>query len=267
MKELNQIIDLCDSMIDCIEKSGNICPRNKEYEDYKRLINRFFDSSTNINNDYGPYQVLSKLYFSGNNYSVCISEAQMIRDTVIWMKHDLFPDCFEKIFISHREKDKDQVAAFLDLLYAIGIPRPTSNDPKSTVFCTSHPSAFIGNGQRNLDTIKQQFQSHEHTFYILWYTDSYFESQACLNEAGAIWAMDKRYQEILSPSFKSERINGLLDKQRVWFRANDKARINDFKEQLEKMFGLAPLTTNAWETARDTYISQIETIDENSQSC
>lgn len=41
------------------------------------------------------------------------------------MKHTLLPDSFEKIFISHREKDKANVEALVELLYAIGIPRPT----------------------------------------------------------------------------------------------------------------------------------------------
>ena len=34
--------------------------------------------------------------------------------------------------------------------------------------------------------IREQFQGHSHIYFILWYTDNYFESQACLNEAGAI---------------------------------------------------------------------------------
>ena len=69
-------------------------------------------------------------------------------------------------------------------------------------------------------------------------SDNYFESQACLNEAGAIWALKRNYQEILSPQFDNKKIGGLLDKQPVWFKSNDAERLNIFKEQLEKMFEL-----------------------------
>ena len=100
--------------------------------------------------------------------------------------------------------------------------------------------------------------SDEHVFYILWYSDKYFKSQACLNEAGAIWAMKKKYQEILMPNFDSGSIKGLLDKQQVWFRANDKMRLNTFKEQVEKMFALPPTTANAWEMARDKFVQTIQ---------
>ena len=260
LKEINEIIALCDEIIDYISKNGIIRTGNPGYECYMRQIKAFFDSRDDIQHDYGPYQVLNLLHFSGRRYSVCMSEAKTIRDTVIGMKHELFPDCFEKVFISHREKDKEQVAAFVDLLYALGIPRPTQEDPEKAIFCTSHPAAYIENGKQNLDEIKRQFNCHEHIFYILWYTDSYFESQACLNEAGAIWAMNKKYQEILSPNMKSSLIGGLLDKQPVWFRSNDKYRLNTFREQVESLFDLPSLSTNAWEAARDSFILQIEAI-------
>lgn len=146
----------------------------------------------------------------------------------------------------------------MELLYAIGIPRPTVSKIESTIFCTSHPEGYIPNGARNLDEIRDQINTDRHTFYILWYTDNYFESQACLNEAGAIWAMKKKYQEILAPSFDSNKIKGLLDKQPTWFRSNDKYRLNTFKEQIETMFSLTPILQNSWEMARDKYLEEIE---------
>ena len=71
---------------------------------------------------------------------------------------------------------------------------------------------------------------------------------------------DKKYQEILVPNFDSSKIGGLMDKQKVWFRANDKYRLNTFKEQFEEMFELDPLTINAWEEARGTFIDKIEAM-------
>ena len=70
--------------------------------------------------------------------------------------------------------------------------------------------------------------------------------------------MKKKYQEILMPNFDEKKINGLLDKQQVWFKANDKMRLNTFKEQIEKMFDLTPIIPNVWESARDKVIQFIE---------
>lgn len=261
LREINEIIDLCDLMVKHIETKGIIRSGNNLYCSYKNKIKAFLNAHDLMDNDYAPFCVLRALYFEGKSYTVNLSEAEMIRKVIIDLKHELFPDCFEKIFISHREKDKRQVDAFVDLLYSIGIPRPTASGENNLIFCTSHPAAYISNGERNLDTIRSQFSSAQHIFYILWYSDNYFESYACLNEAGAIWAMQKKYQEILAPGFESSHIGGLLDKQPVWFKANDKFRLNSFREQIEKMFGLEPLANNNWELARDKFIQQVEKTD------
>ena len=260
LKDINEIIALCDSMIKQVQDNGILHSRSQPYEEYKVRIKEFLSANNLMRNDYGPYRILNALYYSSSGYTLNLSEATAIRNTVISLKHELYPNVFEKVFISHREKDAAQVSAFVELLYAIGIPRPTVGNDEKVIFCTSHPATYLENGARNLDEIRDKFNCPDHTFYIMWYTDNYFESQACLNEAGAIWAAKKKYQEILAPGFPSSKIGGLLDKQPVWFRANDKFRLNTFKEQLEELFGLDPLTQNAWEKVRDSFIIQIETL-------
>ena len=79
--------------------------------------------------------------------------------------------------------------------------------------------------------------------------------------------MKKKYQEILMPDFDSSQIRGLLDKQPVWFRANDKMRLNSFKEQIEKMFALTPIAPNVWESARDKFIQFIQAKTKEPSSC
>lgn len=260
LKEINQIIILCDEMVNEVQNKGILRVGNKTYEAYKKKINAFMSSQNLKQCDYGPYAVLDALFFSKGNYTVNLSEAQTIRNLVVELKHSLFPQSFDKIFISHREKDKEQVAAFIELLHAIGIPRPTIDSDEKMIFCTSHPATYVDNGARNLEEIRNQFNSSDHTFYILWYTDNYFESQACLNEAGAIWATKKTYQEILAPQFDSSKIGGLMDKEKTWFRANDNYRLNNFKQDMESMFDLKPLTLNAWEDVKNVYVERIESL-------
>jgi hypothetical protein len=256
LKEINGLITLCDQMLSITQERGFISTNHELYQTYKRLVKPFCINNDIYDDQYAPYVVLNEFYRSNtklNRSMVC-----QIRGTLIAIKHFLFENSYEKIFISHREKDADQVHAFIDLLHAMGIPSPTIEAPESVIFCTSHPEGYIENGKRNLDEIRDRINTDEHVLYILWYTDKYFESPACLNEAGAIWAMKKKYQEILMPNFDSGKIKGLLDKQQVWFRANDKMRLNTFKEQVEKMFALPPTTSNAWEMARDKFVQTIQ---------
>lgn len=238
LAEINDIIDVCNALVQRIEKTGTVQTGDDLYEKYKVLINSFCDK-------YEIYKNQSKLIkttyltikenFWKKNYSVNLSEANTILVSVKYLKSLLYPDLYEKIFISHREKDKEQVDALMELLYAIGIQRPLRNGEKS-IFCTSHPAAYVENGQKFDEQIFKQFYSEKNVFFILWYTENYFQSQACLNEMGAIWVMDKKYQEILIPGFDRHKIGGLLPKAAISFYADDKYRLNTLKEQIEKMF-------------------------------
>ena len=261
LKEINDIIALCDDMIVNISKLGDIHPGNQIYAEYRKKIYAFLKGHGLIRKDYVAYEVLNLFYYYDRApFSLNLNEVSLIRKTIIDIKHELFPNCFDKIFISHREKNRDQVSAFMELLYSIGIPKPIAAHDEQTIFCTSHPATYIENRKKNLEEIRKQFASSDHTLFILWYTDEYFASQACLNEMGAIWATNKTYQEILFPGFDSNKIGGLLDRQAVWFVANDKFRLNSFKEDLERMFGLPPIRQNYWEVVRDNYIEQINRI-------
>lgn len=257
--EINEIISVCKALVERIQINGIVRAGDDLYEKYKTLINSFC-------NKYGIKDMQSKMihsaylriidYYWKGNYTVNVKEAQDILEIIVYLKSLLFPDLYEKIFISHREKDKEQIDAFVELLYAIGIPRPLQNGEKM-IFCSSHPAAYIENGQMIDDEIMEQFHSKQKVFFILWYTDNYFESQACLNEMGAIWVTQQDYQEILMPNFDRSKIGGLLPKEKISFKANDKFRLNSFKDQIEKKFLLQPIDQNSWEVARDKFIETI----------
>lgn len=265
--EINDIISTCEKMTAYIKENGTaLVGKSMQYFEYRVKINKFDDKYDLKNSDSatirGIRSVLNDLYWTGSNDTVSFVEAETILHTIIRLKHELFPTQYEKIFISHCEKDKEQTEAFIELLYAIGIQRPLANG-ENVVFCSSHPPAYIENGVRNTDCIKQQLVSHDHVLCILWYTDNFFASQACLNEAGAIWALEKPYQEVLHPCLERSRINGFLDDRITSFRSNDVARLNNFKAQLEQMFGLSPISQNSWEEARGRYIETINRLTGN----
>ena len=260
LKDINEIIDVCKDLVIRLKELGKVETGDDLYEKYKALIESFC-SKYDIENNHlelvrSTFCSIKKYYWKGN-YTISFLEANIILSTIIYLKTLLLPDLFEKIFISHAEKDKGQVDAFIELLFAIGIPRPLQKSEK-IIFCSSHPASYIENGQLIDEQILKQFKCEKNVLFILWYTDNYFNSQACLNEMGAIWAMGKTYQEILIPGFDRKKIGGLLPKTKLSFYANDKYRLNTFKEQIEKYFYLQPVDSNAWELARDKFIKTIE---------
>lgn len=262
LKEVNEIISLCDEMLAIVGETGRIVPTNDIYRKYKEKMYVFCRENNLIDRTNASYVLLEKSNSSLNPRLAYLnkSELLLIRRIIVDLKHKLFANNYEKIFISHREMDKAQVEAFIELLHAIGIPRQTVDENYNYIFCSSAPAHNIHLDEANIQRIKQELQSEEHTFCILWYTDNYFESQACLNEAGAIWILDKHYQEILIPNFNKDKINGLLDSHMTWMLANDSYRLNELKEKIEKMFNLNPISLNEWEKAKTMFIHRIKEL-------
>ena len=270
LNKINKIIAVCKKLVHHIDETGDAKTGDEFYEKYKKMIYSFcneYDIKNNQSESVQKSYCILNAYYWQKNYTVNITEANTILNAVYDLKLSLFPNYCEKLFISHSEKDKEQVDAFIELLYAIGIPRPLQNG-ESIIFCSSHPTAYIENGQMIDEQILQQFNCKQNVLFILWYTDNYFESQACLNEMGAVWAMNKKYQEILMPNFDRKKIGGLLPKEKISFYANDKFRLNTLKKQIEELFMLQPVDQNAWEIARDKYIetiNKLSTFQDNSK--
>lgn len=142
LKEINELIALCDQMLFYIQERGDIRPNNDLYLSYKFQVDAFCKQNKINDKNYAPYVILCTFFFNSSVYTVNKSEVLAIKNALVEIKHTLFKDDYEKIFISHREADKDQVDAFVDLLHAIGIPRPTIEAPESVIFCTSHPEGY-----------------------------------------------------------------------------------------------------------------------------
>lgn len=154
LQEINEIIALCDEMVKYASKNGTISSGNEVYIKYAHSINNFMYAHKLKDRNYPIFCILDHYYTSNRGSTLNMREVKTIYETVVALKHDLFPESFEKIFISHREKDQKQIVAFMELLYALGIPRPTATQPESVIFCTSHPATYLENGSRNLDEIK-----------------------------------------------------------------------------------------------------------------
>ena len=109
----------------------------------------------------------------------------------------------KKIFISHSSKDKDIVDAFVTLLCMGGGFSP--ND----IFCTSIEGMKIKNGE----DIRQHIQNNVNfaDFAILLISPNYKQSEICLNEMGAVWAINKKVKTYVLPGLKESKVGWLID--------------------------------------------------------
>ena len=147
----------------------------------------------------------------------------------------------KKIFISHSSKDKTIVEAFTNLL------RLGANISHDDIFCTSIEEMKIKNGE----DIRQHIQNNVNfsDFAILLISPNYKNSEICLNEMGAVWAIDKKVKTYVLPGLKKSEVGWLIDTKAAE-KINDPVALAALYDKLVKFYKLSS-NTELW-TAQAT---------------
>lgn len=170
------------------------------------------------------------------------------------------PEKPKKLFISHSQKDKKYVSAIVDLLVDIGLR-------SDEVFCSSVPGFGIPYGDDIYEVLKKQFVDYDLcVLFIL--SDNYYESAACLNEMGATWILQKKYDCILLPGFEFVEVDGAVNPRKKMMKlegdlAELKNSLRQLMDGLVQEFGLREMTSDFWERCRDQFLSKISSISQS----
>lgn len=162
------------------------------------------------------------------------------------------------IFISHSTKDKEYIAAFVELLEILGLR-------EDEIVCSSIPPYCIPLNGKVYEWLVDKFQNCElHVMYML--SHNYYSSAASLNEMGAAWAMKQKWSAILLPGFGFGEIAGCIDPSQIGIKLDDsdvatlKFRLGELKDMLTAEFGLRSMSATVWERKRDEFLDKIASI-------
>ena len=164
----------------------------------------------------------------------------------------------KKIFISHATKDKDYVAAIVNLLESLGFI-------EDEIICSSIPPYCIPLDNSVFDWLANKFQHCDlHVIFAL--SKTYYRRPVCLNEMGAAWAMKHRWTAILLPGFEFNEISGCIDPAQVSIKLDDtnkdtlNYRLGELKDNLISEFGLRKISPSFWEKKRNEFLKHIEEV-------
>ena len=111
------------------------------------------------------------------------------------------------VFISHRSTQEAFVTALVNLLENCGFS-------KENLFCSSVPGFNIGLGEDIIETLKEKFVEYDlYVLYVL--STDFFESAYCLNEMGAAWALQVKYDIIATRTLNEKKIEGVISKTKT----------------------------------------------------
>lgn len=183
---------------------------------------------------------------SGNNYINAFTYGAFTRSLE---ELDKLISCVpvKKIFISHSSKDKIVVEAFANLL------RLGANISHDDIFCTSIEEMKIHNG----DDIRQHIRNNVNfaDFAILLISPNYKQSEICLNEMGAVWAVDKKVRTYVLPGLQESEVGWLIDTKAAE-KINDPVALVALYDEFVKFYKLTG-NTQLWTAQAEKFLTTI----------
>jgi hypothetical protein len=152
------------------------------------------------------------------------------------------------IFISHSSKDKEVMEKFTDYILQLGIGLSHED-----IFCTSIEEMGIRNGEDIRQHIKDNVQGADFSFLML--SKNYKKSEICLNEMGAVWAVDNRVWYYLLPNVDFKEIGWLCETNKAE-KLYDSVVLDALEEELTDFYGL-PHKGGIWSRQRQNFVEYL----------
>ena len=112
------------------------------------------------------------------------------------------------VFISHSSVDKSTIDSFIDNVLVMGLGLS-----KNEIAYTSNEVYGVAPGDDISRYIKENIEAAE--VVLLMISDNYKQSEVCLNEMGAAWALDKPFISILLPNTGYDKLGWLTNLQKA----------------------------------------------------
>ena len=133
------------------------------------------------------------------------------------------------IFISHSSKDKDLVVQFVDEILQLGM-----GIAKDKIVCTSIEEMGIPNGTKMREWIHEKIANCSVAFLMI--SPNYKQSEICLNEMGAVWALEKDVKILLLPGIDYGNF-GWLEEIRQAGHIEGEGVLDELYDELKDKFG------------------------------
>ncbi len=222
---------------------GNYC-RKQGWSKNKLLSTYIPNSKLNIHNDNLTSEFVHGEYGWKQKYEnpLKVEKAEEIKK----------PISNNKIFISHSSKDDILVTSFVNNILQLGIGISDTD-----IFCTSIEGMNIRNGDDFREKIISEIKRS--TAAILIITNNYKESEVCLNEMGAIWALDIKAFPLINDSLNFETIGFLLKVKQISKLSSDSGLDNFLNSFCEKLV-IEPPRIPKWNQNRNKFLQELGNI-------
>ena len=160
----------------------------------------------------------------------------------------------KRIFISHSSKDKDIMEKFTDYILKLGIGLSDED-----ILCTSIEEMGIRNGEDIRRHIRENIRRTDFSFLMI--SKDYKESEICLNEMGAVWAVDNHVRYYLLPNVNFKEIGWLCETNKA-DKLCDPVALDALEKELTDYYGL-PHKGVIWSRQRQNFVKYLSNVMNN----
>lgn len=235
------------------------------YDESSVVFSHYFDDSSK---EYGNFTCVDN---NGNGYVLngnyqkirkdfCVLVDKLERgdfglntQTVIASVQQSTSSSKKKIFISHASKDKELIDEFVDSIFLLGMGMGSE-----IIAYTSREDTGVPAGESIPQFIQDNIACAD--IVLLMISDNYKNSEVCLNEMGAAWALNKHIIQILLPNTSFDKLGWLCSLDKA-LKIDDADSIDGlcevFTDKLD--IGIKPSAWNRNKAAFLAYCSKFST--------
>ena len=252
-----------DALIMDINSHRTIEAYHTWYDESSVVFSHYFDDNCK---EYGNFTCVDN---NGNGYVLngnyqkirkdfCVLVDKLERgdfglntQTVITSAQQSTSSSKKRIFISHASKDKELIGEFVDSIFLLGMGMGSE-----IIAYTSREDTGVPAGESIPQFIQDNIACAD--IVLLMISDNYKDSEVCLNEMGAAWALNKHIIQILLPNTSFDKLGWLCSLDKA-LKINDAESIDGLCEVIADKLDIG-IKPSAWNRNKAAFISYCATI-------
>ena len=261
--KIKQLRDTYDRLASTPNLYETIEAYHKWHEESCVVFSHYFDESckeyanfSSVNNDANGYGLNANYQKIRKDFCVLVDKLErgvwgVDKQTTVAPIQSSIPTSKKRIFISHASKDNELIGKFVDSIFLLGMGLDSE-----IIAYTSREDTGVPAGESIPQFIQDNIACAE--IVLLMISDNYKNSEVCLNEMGAAWALNKHIIQILLPNTSFDKLGWLCSLDKA-MKIDDADSIDGicevFADKLD--IGIKP---SAWNRNKSAFLAYCSTL-------
>ena len=261
--KIKQLRDTYDRLASTPNIHETIEAYHKWHEESCVVFSHYFDESckeyanfSSVNNDANGYGLNANYQKIRKDFCVLVDKLErgvwgVDKQTTVAPIQSSIPTSKKRIFISHASKDGELIGKFVDSIFLLGMGMDSE-----IIAYTSREDTGVPAGESIPQFIQENIACAD--IVLLMISDNYKNSEVCLNEMGAAWALNKLIIQVLLPNTSFDKLGWLCSLDKA-LKIDDADSIDGLCEVFTDKLDIG-IKLSAWNRNKAAFISYCSTL-------